>query len=196
MEKSNEAIIRYAERMNTFFKNNGVRIICYILAFLAINVYFGNLYYQSRTLTAEELTTQTITVDKIRYVKTKGTRFWIVADNMELDISTSDLRVHKLNVNSFRDKVAEGDQLVVSYFKISPFSDQLYIVEAYNDNGVYLTLEGHNSDLVEPRVMALIFYFLATCVYSFVMITTEGWFMQWIRKRNAAREKNKRAKES
>lgn len=194
MEKSNEAIIRYAERMNTFFKNKGVRIICYILAFLAINVYFGNLYYQSRTLTAEELTTQTITVDKIRYVKTetKGTRFWIVADNMELDISTSDLRVHKLNVNSFRDKVAEGDQLVVSYFKISPFSDQLYIVEAYNDNGVYLTLEGHNSDLVEPRVMALIFYFLATCVYSFVMITTEGWFMQWIRKRNTAREKNKR----
>ena len=190
MENKEQIVTRYAERMNALFKNKGAKIIIYILAFLAINLFFGNLYYQSREITPDELTTQTITVDKIRHTKTEtdGTRFWIVADKKEYDIHTDDLHQQHLTVNSFKEKVAEGDQLIISYFRLSPFSKRLVIAEAYNDNGVYLTIDGHNADLVEPRVMAIIFYFLATCLYSFIMIASEGWTMQWVRQRNSAVE--------
>lgn len=190
MENKEQIVTRYAERMNALFKNKGAKIIIYILAFLAINLFFGNLYYQSREITPDELTTQTITVDKIRHTKTEtdGTRFWIVADKKEYDIHTDDLHQQHLTVNSFKEKVAEGDQLIISYFRLSPFSKRLVIAEAYNDNGVYLTIDGHNADLVEPRVMAIIFYFLATCLYSFIMIASEGWMMQWVRQRNSAVE--------
>ena len=190
MENKEQIVTRYAERMNALFKNKGAKIIIYILAFLAINLFFGNLYYQSREITPDELTTQTITVDKIRHTKTEtdGTRFWIVADKKEYDIHTDDLHQQHLTVNSFKEKLAEGDQLIISYFRLSPFSKRLVIAEAYNDNGVYLTIDGHNADLVEPRVMAIIFYFLATCLYSFIMIASEGWMMQWVRQRNSAVE--------
>lgn len=190
MENKEQMITRYAERMNTLFKNKGAKIIIYFLAFLAINLFFGNLYYQSREITPDELTPQTITIDKIRYTKTetKGTRFWIVADKKEYDIHTDDLHQQHLTVNAFKEKVAEGDQLIISYFRLSPFSKRLVIAEAYNDNGVYLTIDGHNANLVESRIMAIIFYFLATCLYSFIMIASEGWMMQWVRQRNSAVE--------
>ena len=198
MENAKPIVNRYFEGFNTFFAQKGSRLICYILFFLAINLFFGNLYYQSREITLDELTTQTITVDKIRYSKTetKGTHFWIVADKKEYDIHTDDLHQQHLTVNSFKEKVAEGDQLIISYFRLSPFSKRLVIAEAYNDNGTYLTLDGHNANVVESRVMAIILYFLATCLYSFIMIASEGWMMQWVRKRNSAREANEQANNS
>ena len=198
MEKTNEVIIRYADRMNTLFKNRSVRIICYVLAFLAINLYFGNLYHNARAVDADDLITETITVDKVNYShsKRRGSQFWVTTGNRNFDIHIRNLRQHDLSVSAFKDQVSEGDPLVISYFDISPFSDSLVVVEAYNDSGVLLTIEGYNASCIEPRVMAIIFYFLTTCVYSFVMITSEGWFMQWIRQRNKAREKNIRAKAS
>ena len=179
----------------SIFSRRGVRIICYVLAFLAINLYFGNLYRNARTVDADDLITEPITVDEINYHHSStrrgsSTRFWIVANKTEFNIHIRSLRQHDLSVSAFRDQVSEGDQLVISYFDISPFSNSLVVVEAYNDSGVLLTIEGYNASCIEPRVMAIIFYFLATCVYSFVMITSEGWFMQWIRKRNSAREAN------
>ncbi len=192
MERIKPFFVRCFEKLNILFQKKGAKIICYIIAFIAINLYFGNSLYKVRTITPDELKTQVITVDRIRYTKSErmGTRFWIVADKKEFDIHTDHLRRPKLTVDSFQEMVTKGDQLTISYIRLSPLSKRLVIVEAYNDNGVYLTLEKYNADSAEPRIMAIIIYFLATCLYSFIMIASEGWMMQWVRQRNRARDAN------
>lgn len=177
------------------------RIICYVLAFILINLYFGYLVNNARAVDADDLITETITVDRIYSTRTGirrgiSTRLWLTANNVKFEIPLSALHENNYTSDSFQEKVAAGDQLTVSYFDISPFSQKPVIAEAYNDQGVFWTVEDYNASCIEPRVMAIIFYFLATCVYSFVMITSEGWFMQWIRQRNRARKKNKRTKAS
>lgn len=176
------------------------RVICYVFAFLIINLYFGNLIYKARAIRIEDLITKTITIGEIHYSRVSAgrgvsTRFWLVADNVKYDIHRSALHENNYTVGSFQEKVAEGDQLTISYFDISPFSQKLVIAEAYNDQGIFLTLDGYNASCVEPRVLAIIFYCLASCLFSFVMLVVEGWLAQWIHMRNVARKKNKRALE-
>ena len=174
------------------------RLICYVLAFILINLSFGYLVNHARAVDADDLITETISVDRIHSTRTGirrgiSTRFWLTANNVDFDIPISALHENNDTFVFFQEKVAEGDQLTISYFDITPFSQKLVIAEAYNDQCVFWTIEDYNASCIEPRVMAIILYFLATCVYSFVMITSEGWFMQWIRQRNIARKKNERA---
>ena len=104
MENKEQAILHYAERMIALFKNRRVRIIAYILAFLAIHISFGSLIYNARALTTEELTTETITVDEVNYSpsKKRGAQFWISAGNRNFGIHIGNLRQHNLTVTSFR----------------------------------------------------------------------------------------------
>ena len=80
---------------------------------------------------------------------------------------------------SFHD-LAEGDTITLICM-VGDDSAKKTVVAAYNDDGIYCTLEGYNKSALDSRIATLCVYFFVTGVFSFVMVCCEGWFMRWIR---------------
>ena len=127
--------------------------------------------------------------------KYTATQFWVRSNSVKYWFDKTAIWKSGYKLDETIGALKKGEQLFISYLKENATEGPCVIVDAYSNERIYCTLDGYNKSLLESRILYIIIYFLCTCLFSFIMIVSEGWFMQWIRQRNIARKKNKRALE-
>ena len=167
-------------------KKRAARICGYILAAIVINGFIAAQLYSNRKATPENTTTKTITMDNVVrgwhrqgryghnhhcYVVSDGTRYLFTGSYYATD--------------ELCDMLCEGDSLTITYLpgsRIFGYGIQNRIVAA-TYNGIELASLEHDNEgnSFKEMIEETIFYFLATGVFSFVLVCSEGFFMQWIR---------------
>ena len=175
-------------------QKRAARICAYLVAAVLINWGFSGLMAGTRSATEANTEQVTITIDGAYYVRRLKLRggsvhkYWVTADSVRYDFSSSAMRYSRkqTELQSFHD-LAEGDSITLTYM-ISNDATKKTVVAAHNDDGIYCTMEGYNKSESDSRIATLCLYFFVTEVFSFVMVCSEGWFMQWIRAGNKQRK--------
>lgn len=175
-------------------QKRAARICAYLVAAILINWAFCALMADTRSATAENTEQITITIDGAYFVRRNKPRggfvdwYWVTADSVRYYFSSSCMRYSRkqTELRSFHD-LAEGDTITLICM-VGDDPAKKTVVAAYNDDGIYCTLEGYNKSELDSRIATLCVYFFVTGVFSFVLVCSEGFFMQWIRAGSAQRK--------
>lgn len=188
-----------AERHQTKARTAKIlRILAYIVAAILLN---GSLIYflgNCRQVRDDQITSIVLIVDEVGTTEVSNyrhttTQYWLRSGSDIYWFDKTAIWKSGYKLDETIGVLEQGEQLSISYLKEDAISDPRIIVEANSHRRSYCTLAGYNKSQLESTILHTFIYFVCTCIFSFVMITSEGWFMQWIRQRNIARKKNERA---
>ena len=175
-------------------QKRAARICAYLVAAILINWAFCALMADTRSATAENTEQVTITIDGAYFMRRNKPRggfvnwYWVTADSVRYYFSSSCMRYSRkqTELRSFHD-LAEGDTITLICM-VGDDPAKKTVVAAYNDDGIYCTTEGYNKSALDSRIATLCVYFFVTGAFSFVLVCSEGFFMQWIRAGSAQRK--------
>ena len=166
-------------------QKRAARICSYLIAAILINFVFYSGVMAHRKATADNTTVCTVTVASKHFKRVRiDRRYWgrymyIATESGMYRFSSGAL----YTTDELDEMLSAGDTLTISYIRGSRLVDKIpnKIVDATFGTTVLSTTEEFNKGWQEYVIMDCVLYFLVTGVYSFVMVCSEGWFMQWIR---------------
>lgn len=173
-------------------RKRAARICGYILAAMLLNGFLAETLYSSRLATPQNTITQTITMDNVvlarRYGRRRVRRYcYVISDQVRY------LFVHSHYSDSdLHTMLQKGDSLTITYLsrsRLYGYGIKNHIVAATYNGTELSSVERYNDkNGMGSAIEEMILYFLATGLLSFILVCSEGFFMQWIRAGSAQRK--------
>ena len=171
-----------------------LRFLGYVVACVIINGLFILALNSSKPIKANAVNQTVVTIDAVESNRIyHQPYYWITADNVEYYFDMTAIWYSGFSMGDSFWCLEEGKELTILYIDRKANTETYSVVEAYDDERIYCSLKGYNKSRLESFFLYIGLYFICTCIFSFVMITSEGWFMQWIRQRKTAIEANKQS---